>query len=318
MAPKSIDELNQELREEIAAATERVRTLAQEGKTEASTELAKEVTSLVDKLPSKERAGLKAKVRAAGKAKVVAAEVVSAEVPLAAEEIDPMTIEGVPELITMGGEKIKSIMDLTVKSADGAREIATIILDMRRRIPHNGLPDLKAASHAAKLASAKMYESVGAIDADEFEHEQAQEKLKRAVQYRMRDVSAEYLRNLDKAPDEAQLFASLMEGQPKGAKVSEVVSAHYGLSLKGPTEIEREKYAERKKLEAAGKTLEIEAASEPEPEEVVQSVLTGIHKALRGAKASYFEGLSDDRKAEVKEELEDLNKVIKAMLAAVL
>jgi hypothetical protein len=109
-----------------------------------------------------------------------------------------------------------------------------------------------------------------------------------------------------------------MEGQPKGAKVSEVVSAHYGLSLKGPTEIEREKYAERKKLEAAGKTLEIEAASEPEPEEVVQSVLTGIHKALRGAKASYFEGLSDDRKAEVKEELEDLNKVIKAMLAAVL
>jgi hypothetical protein len=317
MAPKSIDELNQELREEIAAATERVRTLAQEGKTEASTELAKEVTSLVDKLPSKERAGLKAKVRAAGKAKVIAAEVVSAEVAVP-DEIDPMTIEGVPELITMGGEKIKSIMDLTVKSADGAREIATIILDMRRRIPHNGLPDLKAASHAAKLASSKMYESVGAIDADEFEHEQAQEKLKRAVQYRMRDVSAEYLRNLDKAPDEAQLFASLMEGQPKGAKVSEVVSAHYGLSLKGPTEIEREKYAERKKLEAAGKTLEIEAASEPEPEEVVQSVLTGIHKALRGAKASYFEGLSDDRKAEVKEELEDLNKVIKAMLAAVL
>jgi hypothetical protein len=317
MAPKSIDELNQELREEIAAATERVRTLAQEGKAEASTELAKEVTSLVDKLPSKERAGLKAKVRAAGKAKVIAAEVVSAEVAVP-DEIDPMTIEGVPELITMGGEKIKSIMDLTVKSADGAREIATIILDMRRRIPHNGLPDLKAASHAAKLASSKMYESVGAIDADEFEHEQAQEKLKRAVQYRMRDVSAEYLRNLDKAPDEAQLFASLMEGKPKGAKVSEIVAAHYGLSLKGPTEIEREKYAARKQLEAAGKTPEIETAPEPEPEEVVQSVLTGIHKALRGAKASYFEGLSDDRKAEVKEELEDLNKVIKAMLAAVL
>ncbi|WP_326792033.1 hypothetical protein OHA79_09535 [Streptomyces sp. NBC_00841] len=316
MAPKSIDELNQELRDEVAAATERVRTLAEEGKAEASAELAKETTTLIDKLPSKERAGLKAKVRAAGKAKAKAVE--PSAVAKADEVVDLAQFEGVPELITMGGQKIKAIMDMTVKSEDGAREIAAIIFDMRLRIPHNGLPDLKAASHAAKQASAKMYASVGVIDADEFEHEQAQNKLRRAVQYRMRDVSAEYLRSLDKDKDQAQRFAPVMEGWPKGAKVSVIVSTYYGLSLKGPTEIERERYAARKALEAAGKTPEVEAAPEPKPEEVVQHVLTGIHKALRGAKASYFEGLPADRKAEVRDELEDLNKVIKAMLAAVL
>lgn len=328
--------------EEIDANIERAASLAEAENVDALTELDKETETLISKLSGTGSIKLKKEKRNAFKAAATVQEKPKAKKAEPKAEVatletkDYTDVEGVSELVTMGAEKVTDGVTAHIKTSSLAKDIASVLLDIRRRV-HNkeGNPDITARTDAAKKAASAIYvaagESLGKGDLDAFDVEESVKKLRRAVQHQMSDVQAQYLRELDNSPEEAALFTKVLEDKPEDVPVSQWVANAYDLKLKGQGELARERYHEKKALEAGEKPAEGAEGGEGEgeggegagsttqtPDEHVKAVVAKLIKDIKGAKPDEFESASEETKDAVRAQLEEASKALKAMITAVL
>lgn len=301
-------------REQIMDNMDRVQSLAEAENTEGAAELSEETDALIASLPAKERNDLRNMLREAGEARKPEPEEPATTVATLAT-LDYNTIEGAPELVKLGTSKVTDSVNLHMKGTQTAKDVAAIILDIRRRMTNkDGLPDLTGRSNAAKTAASDMYKAAGeALKGDAYDVETAVKKMMRSAQNQMSDVMAEYLRGLDDSPEEAALYVKILEGTPEGTKTSEAVAAHYGLKLRGTTEIARSEFAAQKEIGAGADTEE-----EPgTPDERVSSVVGKLMRDFKAAKPEDFENASEETKEIVRKQLDEVRDALKAMIAAV-
>ena len=239
MAKKDVnsDEGNAVL-EQIDANIERAKSLATAGNVEGLKELSEETETLISSLTGTGSVAIRKEKRNAFSAASKVVEQKPAEVTVPQEVQDPYSIEGVRELVDLGAEKFAEGVRLHIRMKDIAVDVAKVILEQRLRIPgKNGLPDLKATSHAAKQVSRDMYAKAGELfkaggNADEEEVKDAISKLIKGVQNHMRSVINDYLLTLDENPEEAQRWELVAKSeQSKGQPLSEAVAATYGWEL---------------------------------------------------------------------------------------
>jgi len=270
--------------EQIDANTERARSLAEAENAEGLAELSEETETLISSLSGKGSVAVKKEKRDAFKAasqgtakpkgKAVAAKAAEGEVTK--EVQDPYSIEGVRELVDMGAERFAEGVRAHIRMKDIAIDVAKILLDQRLRIPNkDGLPDLKATSHAAKQVSRDMYAKAGDLfkaggDASEDEVKDAIGKLIKSVQNHMRGVVTDYLLSLDENPEEAKRWE--LVSKSKDQSLAEAVAAVYGYEL--PKEIEAGEFE-------AGEAAEGESETEGDARttDAADSVITYFVKA---------------------------------------
>jgi len=237
--------------EQIDANIERAASLAEAENVEGLKELKEETETLISSLSGtgsvairkEKRNAFAAAAQGAEKPKSKAVEKKPAEGEVTKEVQDPYSIDGVRELVDLGAEKFAEGVRLHIRMKDIAVDVAKVILDQRLRIPNkDGLPDLKATSHAAKQVSRDMYTKAGELfkaggNADETEVKNAINKLIKGVQNHMRSVINDYLLTLDENPEEAQRWELVAKSdQSKDQPLSEAVAATYGWEL--PKELE--------------------------------------------------------------------------------
>jgi tetratricopeptide (TPR) repeat protein len=327
--------------EQISANIERARSLAEAENAEGLAELDKETKALISSLPrggktpeGKTWAGYKAKAgqdfrqAAAAQPKPEPKNKPKAEV----NTIDPKDYSvyaGVTELIADGAVRVAEGVNLHLKTADLAKDVASIMLDMWRRIPNkDNNPDILGTSHAAKEAARALYAKAGEGFEQDYDTEEALKKLQRAVQHQRSDVRAQYLRSLDSDTDEQKRYAKALEGKPEDVSVSQFIADAYGTQLKGHGELQRELYHAKKALSAGngnGESIvlpdeetEGEAAEAETPDVRVRSLVRKLKTDVKKAKPEDFESASDETKEAVRAELEELYAAVKAMITATL
>lgn len=313
--------------EQIDANIERARALAQDDNPEALEELGKETETLISALSGKgsiiakkdRREAWRKALEEAQSAAQTSAEVVAAR--------DYTAYEGVEELVSMGAERAAEGARLHIRTSTTAKEIASIILDMWRRIPDkNGNPDITGTSDPAKKASSAMYKAVGEALAkdglDAFDVETAVKKLIRSVQTQRTDVRAEYLRSLDndspEAEEERKHFSALIGTNTAGGPVSEFLAAYYGVGLKGEIEKSRERYHQKKELGASASGEASDGEDEATPDEKVQTIVRSFMRDVQKAVPDDFEKASDEVKQAVREDLLKIAEALKGMISATL
>jgi hypothetical protein len=323
--------------EQITANIERAVSLAEAENVEGLAELNKETEALISGLPSRGKtpdgdftwAGYKKAarddMRKASQAQPKA-EVAKPAAPAAPAHKEYTEYEGVSELVTMGAERVAEGVRLHIKASVTAKEIASIILDMWRRIEDkDGNPDITGKSDAAKKASSALYQAAGKAlqGEDGFDVEKSVKSLMRSVQTQRTDVRADYLRGLDgdseDAAAEREHFAKLLESKPEGVPASEFIAGHYGVGLKGEIEKARER---QRAISAAARGEDVEAdeelieAADHAPETEIRTAVKAIRRGIAKAKPEDLEGLSDQAKAEIRDQLLELQDAIKAMITA--
>jgi hypothetical protein len=244
--------------EQIAANIERAASLAEAENVEGLGELSAETEKLISSLPARGKApngetwtSEKKNARAAFKAAATVAEkpepkvVKAAEVKLSTE--DYHSVKGVPELVTKGAKLFADGTRMHVKLGNVATEIARVLLEIRVSMTDKaGVPDIKASSQGAKSASSDIITQAGELfraGGDENltreDGEKILKKLQKSVQNAMPTVRAEYLRELDSKPEEAQRFELITKDAGEGKSVSEAVAEYYGVALVSRYELEK-------------------------------------------------------------------------------
>lgn len=304
-----------EQREEFDALIERITAVAiTEPGSEALDALMLEAEALVTKFPAGETAKLRAQYRKAAAAKptVPTAHPASTEVAVIETE-DYTKIKNVVDLVNMGAGKVSEGITLAKKASVTAREVATVLFDMRLHLANKqGVPDLKCASHEAKRASSDMYEAAKAAmpDDPDFDRDAAIKSLMRAVNFQMSDVVVGYVRALDNSPEELGPFAKVLEAHPN-LSPSEAVRAFYKISDKSEIEKARER-RELASAAAAASDTEGEGDGEKGSGDAVQSdaeKLIALLDKCEKFMTSVVKGagkLEDDEKASVKDRLSKL------------
>jgi hypothetical protein len=315
--------------EQVAANIERAQSLAEAENAEGLAELNKETEALISSLPTRgkapneqtwakfkqdSRTAFRAAASVQETAKAKTAKAKAAEVA-AIDPADYSIYQGVTELVDDGAERIAEGVKLHLKTSNLAKEVASIMLDMWRRIPNKeGNPDIMGDSHAAKEAARQLYAKAGQGFEQNYETEDALAKLQRAVQSQRSDVRAKYLRELDENADEAKRFAKALESKPADVPVSQFIADAYGTQLKGHGELARERY----QLKKEGKRPELEAAEDTTPDERIQTIVKKLKSDVAKTSVDDFEAATDETKTAVRAELEELYEAVKKMLAATL
>jgi hypothetical protein len=318
--------------EQIGANIERAASLVEAENAEGLAELSKETEALVSSLPSRGKAphgetwaktkqNMRNDFRAAAEvqAKPEPKGKAVAKAAPAEPAIDPKDYsiyQGVTELIADGAERVAEGVKLHIKTSNLAKEAASIMLDMWRRIPNkDGNPDIMGDSHAAKEAARALYAKAGEGFQDDYDTKEALDKLQRSVQSQRSDVRAKYLRELDENPAEQKRYAKALEAKPEGVTVSEFIADLYGTQLKGHGELARERYQLKKELGAdAPKAIELDTT----PDERVQSFVKRVRTDFVKATPEDFEAASDETKQSVRDDLMELRDAVNAMIKATL
>jgi tetratricopeptide (TPR) repeat protein len=337
----SVEETMNKAVEQINANIERAKSLAEAENAEGLATLSKENEALVSSLPTRGKFGdesfakLKARLRAEFRA---AAQVQDKPEPKAkakpkaaeVDTVDPKDYSiyaGVTELIADGAARVSEGVKLHLKTADLAKDVAAIMLDMWHRIPNkDGNPDILGNSHAAKEAARALYNKAGEGFERDYDTEEALNKLQRAVQHQRSDVRAKYLRSLDSDADEQKRFAKALEAKPEDVSVSQFIADLYGTQLKGHGELQRERYQANKAIgSGAGEGIilpdeQTEESDEQDetPDVRVRSFVQKMKRDVSKAKPEDFEHASDETKEAVRAELEELYAAVKAMITATL
>lgn len=232
---------------EVYALRDRIVTLRIEGDFEASDELKQESETII----SSGLKGRKADVVSLRKTLREAISDAMSTMPTTAAEIEPATVESLPwldALVHKGADTVRMVAETKVR---GGRQLAQIMLDMRRRIQDkDGNPDLKGTSHLAKIASSQVYSAVTDTLAEtDTELRTAIDKLQNETRLAMADARVAYVRALDSADNEDIALYNMIP-RAEGQSLSEAVAEHYNFRLATRAEIEAER-RERKALKAA-------------------------------------------------------------------
>jgi hypothetical protein len=315
--------------EQISANIERAGSLAEAENAEGLEELGKETEALISGLPIRGKTPAGDKTWAAFKqesrnafreAATVAEPKPSTEVVTLETTEDYRSVEGMEDLINEGANVISEGVKLHLKASETAYNLGRNLLNVRLSLKVKGAPDLKAKSQAYRDASghlkAQAIVQLRESGVDEFDAQEAAEKLWKSMNNQTGDVLADYAKELDgpKREEWDNLFGEVAKAHP-ALSPSEAVSAYYGIDLVGPREKARLKAAEKRELAAkaeaalkAGNTdeaeeLEGEIASlegkvEPTPGEKAKADVKKIKSGTKALAGIDPEELEDaDRKA---------------------
>jgi hypothetical protein len=303
--PDEVEAKNVALREEIAANTERVQSLAEADNAEGVAELKAETDGLIVQLPTRERNALRKALTAASQAEKAAApstEVAPIETPAA-----PVVVGAEVDALVQEGAQL--VRDSAVQKFKSGHAIANVLLKIRTSIIlPDGTPDILATSQEAKDKSAEVYTLVTAGLPEEGDENDTDataavrneiNSIKRGAQNAMTDARTLYFRELDTAPEEAARFAKVTEGASADQKISDLVAAHYGVELATRSELAKVKRENVKALEAAKETLTTATGALAEAEE------KAAEKVAAGE-------MTEDEKAEALKAAEDAVAAAKA------
>ncbi|QMU72127.1 hypothetical protein [Streptacidiphilus sp. P02-A3a] len=232
----------------------------------------------------------------AGDAEADATE--SSELVTVADTTDYAAVAGMPELIEAGAAKIAEGAKQFAAGNTLAREIASILVDARVHLIHNGAPDLKAVGNPAKMTSRAMF--ISALEQSEDRSEDtrtAYEKLQKAVQNVIPDVLVDYVRALDHSPEEVEEhFAAAVAAHPD-LTPSEAVFTYHDLPRKGRAELMREARAAKKliALEEAAAEAERKALAGTFEDKKEGAAVVAALAAVEGERVSFDPEAEDDQ-----------------------
>ncbi|MGY5131286.1 hypothetical protein ACWGJW_02495 [Streptomyces nigrescens] len=285
---------------------------AEEGAATRVNDLAHEAEEKIRQLPTNKRTALRGQVRDARKVadpKKPEAEAVSGTIVRVADDFNE--VEGVPELIQLGTDKVREGVALGLRLSTAGEAVANINLDIRTRIinPDTGLPDLMADRKTTKNAASEVYRKAKAdIAEDDVVTLGAHNSLVKAAQNKISDVLVEWLRALDN-PDSADAFKELF---PSAA---EIVDSNREAKADGNTDVEDWELSPMevvyKLYEEKGVTLPRKGRTELERERKAAAALEKTRKALEVAK----ERKETDLDAMDEDEVTELNGEIAALEA---
>jgi hypothetical protein len=278
--------------EQINANIERFVSLLEAENEEGATELADETETMISSLPTRGKtpAGDKtwAQFKQDSRTAIREAKKGAAEKPKASAEVvvletteDYRNVEGMEDLINEGANVISEGVKLHLKASETAYNLGRNLLNVRLSLKVKGAPDLKAKSQAYRDASghlkAQAIVQLMESGVDEFDANEAAEKLWKSMNNQTGDVLADYAKELDgpKREEWDNLFGEVAKAHP-ALTPSEAVSAYYGIDLVGPREKARIKAAEKRALAEKAKQA-LEAGNTDEAEE-----LEGEIAALNG------------------------------------
>jgi hypothetical protein len=281
MAEAKSTDKHAETVEQIAANIERAGSLAEAENTDGLEELGKETETLISGLPTRGKtpagdktwAQFKQESRNAFRdAATVAEKPKAAEVVVLETTEDYREVEGMDALIDEGAGVISEGVTLHLKASQTAYNLGRKLLDVRLKLKVKGAPDLKAKSQAYRDASgalkAKAIMQLREGGVDEFDAQEAAEKLWKSMNNQTGDVLADYAKELDgvRRADFDSLFTEVAKAHP-ALEPSEAVSAYYGIDLVGPREKARLKAKAKAELAAKAQAA-LEAGKTDEAEEL--------------------------------------------------
>jgi hypothetical protein len=288
--------------EQINANIERFVSLLEAENEEGATELADETETMISSLPTRGKtpAGDKtwAQFKQDSRTAIREAKKGAAEKPKASAEVvvletteDYRSVEGMEDLINEGANVISEGVKLHLKASETAYNLGRNLLSVRLSLKVKGAPDLKAKSQAYRDASGhlKAQAVMQLIESgvDEFDANEAAEKLWKSMNNQTGDVLADYAKELDgpRRTDWDNLFGEVAKAHP-ALTPPEAVSAYYGIDLVGPREKARLKAAEKSALAKKAKQA-LEAGNTDEAEELEGEIasLDGKVEPTPGEKA---------------------------------
>jgi hypothetical protein len=242
-------------------------------------------------------------------------------------ERDVMAIEGMADLIAAGAERIAEGVRLHIKASHTAMDLARIGLDMWRRIENkDGLPDIVGDSDQAKKASGMLKSAAAdalkrAYSQDEgYDVNKGLTAFWRSVQDFRSDVRAEYLRSLDGDSEEAeaerQRFAKVLASRKDDVPVSAWIAKHFGVNVKGRTEIKRERFQAKMAALKAGQKYEEPKDDEPQLPAIERgkTVVKTLKRDLTKFTPEDVKGLSAKEREELKPEIEAMFEAAKKLM----
>jgi hypothetical protein len=294
---KAAEDVINDVVDQVGALCDRIITLRVAGNTEGSEELAREAETIISENLKGNRQGFVAARKTCRTGVTRAMETVPAVSSV--EIIERSEPDWLTELVNQGNDKVRLIVETNVR---GERSLAELMVDMRRRILNkDGLPDLKADSNLAKVASAQIYSNVAeTLTEADTDLKDAIEKLQTRVRTAVKDVRVEYIRSLDvEGNEDAALFAKVerAEGQP----LSEAVAKHYNVKLMTRAEIEAERRA-AKAIEAGGAGGDGSTSGEDGESEGVAGALATIKSSVEAMRTMIDEDkLSEGERSQAAE-----------------
>jgi hypothetical protein len=202
--------------DEIAANTERIKTLLSEGKAgfeRGAKELETETESLISSLSGKGVAAEKAKARAAVRDALATPlpSTQSAEVATL-ETQDYTAVEGAEKIVSDTAKRITDALKASMKVSDLAKEIAAAKISLAVRFTDaNGDPDFFMKSAAAKASGRAMFDQATKGMEDNEESRAALGSLLRAVQFQHGPARLAYVASLDSNDEEAARWRMMLE-----------------------------------------------------------------------------------------------------------
>jgi hypothetical protein len=289
--------------EQISANIERFVSLLEAENEEGATELADETEAMISGLPTRgnipgEVKKTWAQFKQDSRTAIREAKKGATEKPKASTEVvtletteDYRSVEGMEDLINEGANVISEGVKLHLKASETAYNLGRNLLNVRLSIKVKGAPDLKAKSQAYRDASghlkAQAIMQLREAGVDEFDANEAAEKLWKSMQNQTGDVLADYAKELEgpRRTDWDGLFGEVAKAHP-ALSPSEAVSAYYGIDLIGPREKARIKAREKSELAAKAKQA-LEAGNTDEAEELEDEIksLDGKAEPTPGEKA---------------------------------
>ncbi|MET8691739.1 hypothetical protein ABZV65_04235 [Streptomyces bauhiniae] len=166
--------------------------------------------SLIRALPTARRNVLRKVVNEAYEARPVDEAATKALV----HSSDPMTWEGIPELIALGTDRMRAGVDAGLQLTSAGEDVARILLTMRQNMidPETGLPDLMWRMRATRNAAGLVYDRVlEEISEDDDDRNASFKSLMRASQNKSSDVLVEWLRGYRRdSAEDMELLGELL------------------------------------------------------------------------------------------------------------
>ncbi|MFE9026218.1 hypothetical protein ACFYOA_08140 [Streptomyces iakyrus] len=315
-----------ELISDVHAKVDEIKALdlGAKGTSDRANALAEDALKIVAKVPTEKRAALRKLVRETRDDVVnharpdEAGEEKRAAVVRVAD--DPLSIPGVPELVTKGTKAVRDGVKHGMKVQEVGETLAQIVLAMRVRVPlviegkETGLVDLPAYRKTTKNGSALIYAKAREdVPETDTKRNDAHDALQKAMGNKMADVMVDYLRSFDSSPDQetarnaaAELFPPAVKALERAEKrrdegkdvsdadlsLTEQIYRAYEavgtpLPRYGRTEVQRFNYrvkqldTARKELDAARDRLDDDDVSADEKRELEQKE-TALEDKVRG------------------------------------
>lgn len=298
---------------DVHATIDQIKALdpSEEGAATKANELKAEAEEKIRQLPTNKRTPLRTAVNKAHTVAITKPEAAPEPVPsteVATVSDDPMTWDGVPELIAHGVKEMRKGVDAGLQLTSAGEQVANVLLTIRQTMidPETGLPDLVWRLKASRNAAGKVYGDVlNEIAEDDEDRRASHASLIKATNNKASDVLVAWLRGYRRDSEEDMTL--LREIFPAAA---DAVEADENLT---PEAAIRDLYASKGvELPVRGRTEQMRINRRVEKVQKFAKELEAAEDAGNTARVEELKGAISDVKAELPEDaLKTLDESVK-------